>query len=125
MKFTAIALLAASTQAVHLGHQAHTLKLAQAKMGNIMKSALAQARAGCPSSDEIEQVLGMIDADGSGTISWDEVKGFVNGNCPQHFECPTPEQMEWAHGEFQRVDSNDDGEVDIAEIEAEMENHGC
>ena len=104
MKFFAIAALMATASAVKL-------------------SALNKAKE--PDMPSWEDVLAAIDADGSGTISWPELKGFMHEVAEEHDFELTPEMVDEVHEVFKMVDADGSGDVDKAEFEAAVAAHGA
>ena len=67
-----------------------------------------------------DEVCKMIDTDGSGTLSLDEVKSFIEKSCTANGgseeECKG--YLDQAEGMFKAIDTDGSGEVDKAEFEA-------
>ena len=60
-----------------------------------------------------------LDTDGSQTISWDEVKAFLNQmDIPQNHK---DQALEHLRAEHNRADLNGDGEVDLRELKKLIE----
>ena len=72
-----------------------------------------------------DDIIKMIDTDGSGTLSLDEVKNFVIKSCTSHGGSATDCQsyVDQAEGLFKAIDKDGSGEVDKAEFEAFVKSH--
>ena len=104
MKFVAIAALLATASAV--------------KISSLNKSSQ-------PEPPTWEQVLEELDADASGTVSWDELSDFFKKIAKEHDYKLTKEDLEQAHEIFKMVDTDKSGEIDKKEFEAAMEAAGA
>jgi len=61
----------------------------------------------------------------SGTISWDELKSFIERMEDEHDFELSDDEWEQIHGFFNHVDADGSGEVDKKEFEAAMEAAGA
>ena len=102
MKFVAIAALLATASAVKI-------------------SSLNQKQ-GPPTWAE---VLEELDADESGTVSWNELSDFFKQIAKEHDYKLTKEDLEQAHEVFKMIDTDKSGEIDKKEFEAAMEAAGA
>ena len=87
----------------------------------VAKYGLVQIKNGPPSWDE---VLKELDEDMSGTISWDELKSFIERMEDEHDFELSDDEWEQIHGFFNHVDADGSGEVDKKEFEAVFKSQG-
>lgn len=87
----------------------------------VAKYGLVQIKNGPPSWDEVLQEL---DEDMSGTISWDELKSFIERMEDEHDFELSEEEWNQIHDFFKYVDSDGSGEVDKKEFEAVFKSQG-
>merc|ERR1712153_23504 len=102
MKFVAIAALLATASAVKI-------------------SSLNQQ----PGPPTWAEVLEELDADESGTVSWDELSDFFKQIAKEHDYKLTKEDLEQAHEVFKMIDTDKSGDIDKKEFEAAMEAAGA
>ena len=65
-----------------------------------------------------EDVLAVLDADGSGTVSWDEIVAFIKQVEKEHGVKISKEDKKAIKGAFDQVDADGSGDIDKAEFEA-------
>ena len=104
MKFVAIAALLATASAV--------------KISSLNKSSQ-------PEPPTWEQVLEELDADASGTVSWDELSDFFKKIAKEHDYKLTKEDLEQAKEIFKMIDTDKSDDIDKKEFEAAMEAAGA
>ena len=104
MKFVAIAALLATASAV--------------KISSLNKSSQ-------PEPPTWEQVLKELDADASGTVSWDELSDFFKKIAKEHDYKLTKEDLEQAKEIFKMIDTDGSDDIDKKEFEAAMEAAGA
>merc|ERR1719361_2473389 len=107
MKFALLALLAATTEAVKLrttDHAHHAVKV----------PTLAQVfhKAG-QTEEEMKEFFQMVDADGDGEVSLDELVAFINVAIAP--DTVPDEAMPEIQAEFDKADTNGSGGIDFEE----------
>ena len=123
MKFFAtLALILASTEAVRLHHKATSAS----KVGNKLRELLSSAPP-AESGPTAEEMIAEVDKDGNGKVSKAELLGFVNALIEKECAggvCDIAAEKKKFAAEVEHfwpmLDSNGDGEVDKAELEAAM-----
>ena len=103
----AIAALLATTSAVSIR--------SKVTAATTIKTTTTTKQGGPPSWDE---VLEMVDADGSGTVSWPELKGFFEDLAAEHDYPLSKEELDGLKEFFDMIDADGSGEVDKAEFDA-------
>ena len=75
----------------------------------------SKAKQGAPSWEDVLEVL---DADGSGTVSWDEIVSFIKQIEKEHDIKISQKDKKAIKAAFEQVDADGSGDIDKAEFEA-------
>ena len=94
-------------------------------LGQKSRKMFAQVTTKRPEPPTWAEVLEELDADASGTVSWDELSDFFKQIAKEHDYKLTKEDLEQAHEIFKMVDTDKSGEIDKKEFEAAMEAAGA
>ena len=115
LRFAAVALLAliSDTSAVKVRTQAPVKP-------NYKKMMLAHLKTKQEEKPTADQVMEWFDHDKSGAISEEEFMATMSYIAAENNYEPTEEEWEEALGAFKQADTNGDGEIDKAELEAAM-----
>jgi Ca2+-binding EF-hand superfamily protein len=93
--------------------------------GQKSREMFAQVRTRQPGPPTWAEVLEELDADESGTVSWDELSDFFKQIAKEHDYKLTKEDLEQAHEVFKMIDTDKSGDIDKKEFEAAMEAAGA
>merc|ERR1712139_375225 len=96
------------------------MKLSQKKKKGPKPEELAQVFKG-GKGPKASDIIDACDADGSGGISKDEAHACIDAHVPEEYRDEAHAAVDEG---FDMVDTNGDGEVDEAELEAAMRAHG-
>ena len=89
--------------------------LGQKTRRSFKKLVQMKSKQGAPSW---EDVLAVLDADGSGTVSWDEIVAFIKQIEEEHGVKISKEDKKAIKAAFEQVDADGSGDIDKAEFEA-------
>merc|ERR1712070_1086489 len=91
--------------------------LGQQTRRSFNKLVQMKSKQGPPSWDDVLEVL---DEDGSGTVSWDEIVGFIKKVEKEHNVKISKEDKKAIKAAFEQVDTDGSGDIDKAEFEAAL-----
>ena len=97
---------------------------AHGAMGQETRQGFSQLLAQQPGPPTWEEVLEVLDKDGSGTVSWGEIEGFIKQLEKEHGVKISKEDKKMIRDVFQMVDTDGSGDIDKAEFEAAVKAHG-